>query len=379
MMTTLLGGLSPATFLREYWHKKPLLVRQAVPNFSNPLDPGQLRALATREDVESRLVSVIEGRWNLEHGPFFANRLRKLGRRNWTLLVQSVDHHLPAGAALLEQFSFIPHARLDDLMVSYASPGGGVGPHFDSYDVFLLQGMGHRRWRIAAQKNLDLVEDLPLKILKRFKPTAEYLLGPRDMLYLPPHYAHDGVAEDDCMTWSIGFRAPPTQELAQGFLDFVRDRIELPGRYVDPDLALQKHPAEISPAMLAQIGTMVSRIRWDKNDIAEFAGEYLSEPKPHVFFTAPDRPMGRRAFGKALASRGAALEAKTRMLFAGKRFFINGETLLAGGLEGRVLKILADKRRLPPQTKLPADLQDLFYDWYEAGWLGPGPTRAHPA
>ena len=379
MMTTLLGGLSPATFLREYWHKKPLLVRQAVPNFSSPLDPGQLRALATREDVESRLVSVIEGRWNLEHGPFFASRLRKLGRRDWTLLVQSVDHHLPAGAALLEQFSFIPHARLDDLMVSYASPGGGVGPHFDSYDVFLLQGMGHRRWRIAAQKNLDLVEDLPLKILKRFKPTAEYLLGPGDMLYLPPHYAHDGVAEDDCMTWSIGFRAPPTQELAQGFLDFVRDRIELPGRYADPDLALQKHPAEISPAMLAQIETMVSRIRWDRNDIAEFAGEYLSEPKPHVFFTAPDRPMGRRAFGKALASRGAALEAKTRMLFAGKRFFINGETLLAGGLEGRVLKILADKRRLPPQTKLPADLQDLFYDWYEAGWLGPGPTRAHPA
>ena len=379
MMTTLLGGLSPATFLREYWHKKPLLVRQAVPNFSSPLDPGQLRALATREDVESRLVSVIEGRWNLEHGPFFASRLRKLGRRDWTLLVQSVDHHLPAGAALLEQFSFIPHARLDDLMVSYASPGGGVGPHFDSYDVFLLQGMGHRRWRIAAQKNLDLVEDLPLKILKRFKPTAEYLLGPGDMLYLPPHYAHDGVAEDDCMTWSIGFRAPPTQELAQGFLDFVRDRIELPGRYADPDLALQKHPAEISPAMLAQIETMVSRIRWDRNDIAEFAGEYLSEPKPHVFFTAPDRPMGRRAFGKALDSRGAALEAKTRMLFAGKRFFINGETLLAGGLEGRVLKILADKRRLPPQTKLPADLQDLFYDWYEAGWLGPGPTRAHPA
>lgn len=379
MMTALLGGLSPATFLREYWHKKPLLVRQAVPNFSGPLDPGQLRALATREDVESRLVSVIGGRWNLEHGPFFASRLRKLGRRDWTLLVQSVDHHLPAGATLLEQFNFIPHARLDDLMVSYASPGGGVGPHFDSYDVFLLQGLGHRRWRIAAQKNLDLVEDLPLKILKHFKPTVEYVLGPGDMLYLPPHYAHDGVAEDNCMTWSIGFRAPPTHELAQGFLDFVRDRIELPGRYADPDLALQKHPAEISPAMLAQIETMVSRIRWDKNDIAEFAGEYLSEPKPHVFFTGPDRPMGRRAFGKALASRGAALEAKTRMLFAGKRFFINGETLLAGGLEGRVLKILADKRRLPPQTNLPADLQDLLYDWYEAGWLGPGPIRAHPA
>jgi 50S ribosomal protein L16 3-hydroxylase len=334
--------------------------------------------MAVREDVESRLVSRIEGRWNLEHGPFGASRLRKLGRRDWTLLIQSVDHHLPAGAALLAQFSFIPHTRLDDLMVSYAPPGGGVGPHFDSYDVFLLQGLGHRRWRISTQKNLDLVEDLPLKILKRFKPSAEYVLGPGDMLYLPPHYAHDGVAEDDCMTWSIGFRAPPVQELAQAFLDFMRDRIELPGRYADPELVLQRHPAEISPAMLAQIEAMVSRIRWDKNDIAEFAGEYLSEPKPHVFFTAPDRPMGRKAFGKALASRGAALEARTRMLFAGKRFFINGETLLASGQEGRVLKTLADQRRLPPQTDLPADLCDLLHDWYKAGWLRAGPARARP-
>ncbi|MGA9991050.1 MAG: cupin domain-containing protein [Thiobacillaceae bacterium] len=378
-MMTLLGGLSPAVFLREYWHKRPLLVRQAVPNFSGPLDPEDLRALAAREDVESRLVSRIGGNWNLEHGPFAASRFRKLGRRDWTLLVQSVDHHLPAGAALLEQFSFIPHARLDDLMVSYASPGGGVGPHFDSYDVFLLQGLGHRRWRIAAQKNLDIVKGLPLKILKRFKPSAEYVLGPGDMLYLPPHFAHDGLAEDDCMTWSIGFRAPSTQELAQAFVDFLRDRIELPGRYADSDLALQKHPAEISLAMLAQIEAMVSGIRWDRKDIAEFAGEYLSEPKPHVLFNAPDPIMGRKVFGKSLASRGAALDAKTRMLFSGRRIFINGETLLASGLEGRVLRTLADSRKLPPQSNLPAELQDMLYDWYEAGWLGLGPARAHHA
>ena len=378
-MTTLLGGLSPATFLREYWHKKPLLVRQAVPKFSGPLDPQQLRSLAARKDVESRLVSRIGNGWNLQHGPLAASRFRKLGRRDWTLLVQSVDHHLPAAADLLKQFRFIPYARLDDLMVSFAVPGGGVGPHFDSYDVFLLQGQGHRRWRISAQKNLDLVEDLPLKILKCFKPSAEYVLGPGDMLYLPPHYAHDGVAEDDCMTWSIGFRAPPTQELAQGFVDFVSDRIELPGRYADPDLVLQQHPAEISPAMLAQFESMLSRISWDKNDIAEFVGEYLSEPKPHVFFTPPERPMARKAFGKALASRGVALDAKTRMLFAGKRFFTNGEMLLASGLEGRVLKALADERELPAQADLPSALEDLLYDWYEAGWLNPGPVRTRSA
>jgi 50S ribosomal protein L16 3-hydroxylase len=368
-MTTFLGGLNPTTFVKEYWHKKPLLVRQAIPGFGGLLSPESMQTLTGRENVESRLVSLNKGIWNLEHGPFPTGRFRKLPKRDWTLLVQSIDHHLPAGAALLEKFNFIPHARLDDLMVSYAPPGGGVGPHFDSYDVFLLQGMGHRRWRISKQKNLELIEDLPLKILKHFRSEKEYVLGPGDMLYLPPHYAHDGVAEDDCMTWSIGFRAPSTQEIAQGFLDFMRDRIDLPGRYADPDLALQKHAGEISSSMLHQFQDMIELIHWNRNDIAEFVGEYLSEPKPHVYFNPPDKPMGRAAFGKAVAKRGVALDAKTRLLFTGKQFFINGEMLLASGPEGRVLKTLADRRRLPSLADLPANLLDLFYDWYETGWL----------
>lgn len=368
-MTTLLGGLPPASFLKKYWHKKPLLVRQAIPGFGGLLSPAQLQALAGRHEVESRLVSSGKAGWNLEHGPFPAGRFRKLPRRDWTVLVQSVDHHLPAGADLVERFSFIPRARLDDLMVSYAPPGGGVGPHFDSYDVFLLQGMGHRRWRISKQKNLDLIEDLPLKILKHFEPEREYILGPGDMLYLPPHYAHDGIAEDDCMTYSIGFRAPSTQEVAQSFLDFMRDRIDLPGRYADPDLALQKHAGEISPEMLRQFGDMIARIRWNRKDIAGFVGEYQSEPKPHVYFTPPGKPLGRKAFEKAAGSRGLKLDAKTRLLFIGKRFFINGEMLLASGAEGRVLKILADTRQLPAQMDLPANLLELFHEWYQAGWL----------
>lgn len=368
-MTTFLGGLNPATFLKDYWHKKPLLVRQAIPGFDGLLSPESMQTLAGREDVESRLVILNKGIWNLEHGPFTGGRFRKLPRKDWTLLVQSIDHHLPAGAALLEKFDFIPRARLDDLMVSYAPPGGGVGPHFDSYDVFLLQGLGHRRWRISKQKNLDLIEDLPLKILKHFRSEKEYVLGPGDMLYLPPHYAHDGVAEDGCMTWSIGFRAPSTQEIAHGFLDFMRDRIDLPGRYADPDLILQKHAGEISSSMLCQLEDMIARIQWGKKEVAEFAGEYLSEPKPHVYFNPPDKPMGRAAFGKAAAKRGVALDAKTRLLFTGKQFFINGEMLLASGPEAQVLKTLSDRRRLPSKTDLPANLLDLFYDWYETGWL----------
>ncbi|MGA7178717.1 MAG: cupin domain-containing protein [Thiobacillaceae bacterium] len=368
-MTTLLGGLSPAAFLQEYWHKKPLFLRQAMPGFGGLLSPEQMLALAGQENVESRLVTHPKAAWNLEHGPLPASRFHKLPKKDWTLLVQSIDHHLPAGVDLLQQFNFIPHARVDDLMVSYAAPGGGVGPHFDSYDVFLLQGLGHRRWCISAQKNLDLIENCPLKILKYFKPEEEYILGPGDMLYLPPHYAHDGVAMDDCMTYSIGVRAPSTQEITESFLDFMRDRIDLPGRYADPDLTLQKHAGEISPGMLQQLQDMIGRIRWSKNDVAEFVGEYLSEPKPHVYFNPPDKPMGRATFGNAVARRGVTLDAKSRLLFTGKRFFINGEMLLASGLEARVLKALADRRHLAPPADLPADLLDLFYDWYKTGWL----------
>jgi 50S ribosomal protein L16 3-hydroxylase len=368
-MATLLGGLSSARFLKDYWHKKPLLVRQAIPRFHGLISPQELRVLACQEGVESRLIRLSQGKWSLEHGPFSEGRYRKLPKHDWTLLVQSLDHHLPTGAALLEQFNFIPHARLDDLMVSYAQSGGGVGPHFDSYDVFLLQGLGHRRWGISAQKNLDLIEDSPLKILKAFKPTEEYLLGPGDMLYLPPHYAHDGVAEDDCMTYSIGFRAPSTLDIAQAFLDFMRDRIDLPGRYTDPLLTLQKHAGEIPPAMLSQLEDMIARIRWNNHDIAEFAGEYLTEPKPHVYFVPPDQPLARSTFSKAAAKQGVMLHGKTRLLFTGKHFFINGEMLLASGPEGRVLKSLADTRRLPPWQNLPPELVSVFHDWYEAGWL----------
>ncbi|MGO9443440.1 MAG: JmjC domain-containing protein [Thiobacillaceae bacterium] len=368
-MATLLGGLSAARFLKDYWHKKPLLVRQAIPRFHGLISPQEMRALARQEDVESRLVRLSQGKWHLEHGPFPESRFGKLPKHNWTLLVQSLDHHLPSAAALLEQFNFIPHARLDDLMVSYAQLGGGVGPHFDSYDVFLLQGLGHRRWRISAQRNLDLIEDLPLKILKQFKPTEEYLLGPGDMLYLPPQYAHDGVAEDDCMTYSIGFRAPSTLDIAQAFLDFLRDRIDLPGRYADPLLTLQKHAGEIPPAMVAQLEAMIAQIRWNNRDIAEFAGEYLTEPKTHVYFVPPDAPLAPNAFAKAAAKQGIALHGKTRLLFTGKRFFINGEMLLASGPEGKALKTLADTRRLPPWPHLPGELLSVFQDWYEAGWL----------
>jgi len=367
MLSTLLGGLSPAIFLRDYWHKRPLLIKNALPGFAGLLDFSDMQTLAGRDDVESRLIQRSGREWQLDHGPFRKADFKRLPKSDWTLLIQSLDHLMPEAGALLAQFAFIPHARLDDLMVSYAVPGGSVGPHFDSYDVFLLQGMGQRRWQISAQTDLSLIDDVPLKILRHFKPQEEWLLGPGDMLYLPPHYAHHGVAEDACTTYSIGFRAPSAQELAHAFLIHLQDTLQIDGQYADPDLRVQQHPAEISRAMLKQIGTMIARIQWDASDIAQFAGRYLSDPKPNVFFDAPEQDLSLARFTQLARKYGVALDLKSRMLFIGHDFFINGEAFEATSDEALMLKTLADRRHVAaPVSK--ALLQRL-HAWYQAGWI----------
>ncbi len=367
MKNALLGGLTSARFLREYWHKKPLLIRNAIPGFAGLLSPADMRALARRDDVESRLIQGSGTDWQLDHGPFRAGDFKRLPKTEWTLLVQSLNHHLPAADALLKRFDFIPHARLDDLMVSYAVPGGSVGPHFDSYDVFLLQGQGHRCWQIGTQTDLTLLDDAPLKILRRFEAEAEWVLGPGDMLYLPPHVAHYGVAEEACTTYSIGFRAPTAEELAHAFLMHLQDTVTLAGRYADPDLKLQRHPGEIGRAMLDKIEAMIARVKWSKRDIAEFAGCYLSEPKPNVFFDPPGSPLPPAAFRRQAGKHGVALHAKSRLLFVGARFYINGEAFTPMPDTVTALKRLADARGLSAPLSLA--LLDRFYDWYEAGWL----------
>ena len=254
----LLGGISPDQFFSEYWHKKPLVIRQAIPGFTPLLSPDELFELAGLDDVESRLITFFKQRWEMKNGPI--NKIPVKEKKDWTLLVQGVNLHDDAADQLLRQFRFIPDARLDDLMISYAADGGGVGPHFDSYDVFLLQAHGQRRWQISAQKDLSLVEGMPLKILSNFTPEQEFVLEPGDMLYLPPQYAHDGVAIGECMTYSIGFRAPSFQEVGESFLSFMSDTIDLPGRYADPDLKPTEHPAEISNAMVEKIAEHIAKI-----------------------------------------------------------------------------------------------------------------------
>ncbi|MFA6015342.1 MAG: cupin domain-containing protein [Gallionellaceae bacterium] len=365
---TLLGGLTIEEFLRDYWQKKPLLIRQAVPGFKGLLDSKQLIELACLEDAQARLVKQSRSAWFLEHGPFEREELAKL-RGKWTVLVQGVNHVLPEATQLLKQFNFIPYARLDDLMVSYAPKGGGVGPHFDPYDVFLLQGLGHRRWQISTQEDRALIPGAPLRILQKFEVEQEWILEAGDMLYLPPQCGHNGIAEDDCMTYSIGFRTPTYQELAEQFLVYLQDRISVQGVYADPDLKAQKHPSEIGDAMLEQVGKAIKKIQWDNEDVANFLGSYLSEPKPHVYFDAPVKPLSAQRFAERLATQKMQLDLKTQMLCTGKMLFINGDSIQVGKACYRILRELADTRELPAGSNFPGKTIELLYEFYLEGFI----------
>lgn len=364
-----LGDLTPKKFMAEYWHKKPCLIRQALPGFSPLMTRDALFNLAADPDVESRLVTCFQKKWRMVNGPHA--KLPEPSKRQWTLLVQGVNLHHEGVDALLRQFNFLPDARLDDVMISYASDGGGVGPHVDSYDVFLLQAEGTRRWRIGAQHDLTLQKGVPLKILQQFTPDQEFDLQPGDMLYLPPNYAHDGVAVGQCMTYSIGFRAPSFQELGEAFLQFMGDSIELPGRYADPDLSPVIHSAEIGTAMLAQITRELNKIQFSADDITIFTGEYLSEPKAQVVFKVPSRIVPLEKFMESATGHGVRLSRKTQMLYRGKFIFINGESFSVTKQDRLLLSKLADDRYLDTALIKDAslDVAEALHDWYRQGWL----------
>lgn len=371
MIATLLGGLSASAFLRRHWQKQPLLVRGALPRFEGFADFDRLVRLAARDDCESRLVIRDRGRWRVEHGPIARSRWRHPPRGRWTLLVQGVNHFLPRARQLLRQFDFVPQSRLDDLMVSYAPPQGGVGPHFDSYDVFLLQGTGRRRWQVARTDDLELVDDAPLRILRRFEPQAQCVLGPGDMLYLPPGWAHDGVALDDCFTYSIGFRAPTHREVVSEFLAYLEDRVDAQSMYSDPDLRATRHPGRIDRRMMEHVESLLAEVRWGSSDVIDFLGRFLTTPKPHVRFARP-RPGSLADFSRTARRRGLEPALASRLLYRGRHAFVNGEGIpVAGGL-ARAVTELADHGVLkgagvPPD---PAALR-VLYRWYLDGYIRP--------
>ena len=366
----LLGGLSPAQFMKRYWHKKPLLIRQAIPDMQEFLSRGALFDLAARDDVQSRLViqqaASAKQPWRLRHGPFARRSLPPLKQPGWTLLVQSVDLIDARMQALREQFRFVPDARLDDVMVSYASDGGGVGPHFDSYDVFLLQAQGQRRWRIGRQKNLALQEGMPLKILADFQPEQEFVLEPGDMLYLPPRYAHDGVAQGECMTYSIGFRAPDQVELAQALLQGMAEQLAQsipPKRYRDPGQSASDCPAQIPLELQAFAQNALSKALRDPDLLARTLGEHLSEPAAAVWFQSQESASGLQ--------HGVRLDRGTRMLYDARHIFINGESFEASGRDAQLVRQLADLHFLDTRdcARLSPGAAQLLGQWLDSGWL----------
>jgi 50S ribosomal protein L16 3-hydroxylase len=289
-----------------------------------------LFALAKRDDVESR---VVEG-GKTRHGPFKSLKARA---SRWTLLVNGVNLHVPEADALLQRFNFVPQARLDDVMVSYARPDGGVGPHVDSYDVFLLQGPGRRRWKIGGKT---------------------WVASPGDMIYVPPGVRHDGVALEPCFTYSIGFRAPRGAELGEAFLDWLHER-GLPDRqYRDPHLRPARRPGAIPADLLGYTISYLSEIRWSRRDAEQFLGEFLTEPKAHVVF-------------EPQAARGTVvrLDPRTRLLYSGGRFFINGETLELRGAQAAWLRGLADRRTAQDARLAGRALRGLLSGWRKAGYV----------
>jgi 50S ribosomal protein L16 3-hydroxylase len=368
-VSRLLGGLSPAAFLRGHWQQRPLLVRGAFPGFVAPLSPEGLAGLACREDVESRLVMERGGRrpWEVVHGPQDPKRLRRLPATHWTLLVQGVDRLLPAVAALVRPFGFLPSWRIDDVMVSFAPRHGSVGPHVDSYDVFLLQGLGRRRWTIDTRARPDFRPGLDLRILRRFRPQSSFVLEPGDMLYLPPGVGHHGVALEDGLTFSIGFRAPSGRELLAALLRPEGDDV----LYRDPPLVPARWPGEITPAALRGLRRLAA-LTVDRH-FAAGVGELVTEPKTERAASRrprPDSVADRVRRGAWLVGRPGARVAFLRhdrevLLFAeGRSFRLERRLAFAGPLLGGAFSLSADDLR--PHLGVPG-FADLVADLIAAG------------
>lgn len=392
--TALLGGQTPASFLRTHWQKRPLLIRQAVPGFRglwpDASRPDAFLKLATRPDARSRLMlhhprRPPRHRWERHDGPFGALEADMLPRRGWTLLVNSVESLVPGGWELLRRFSFLPAARIDDLMVSYAAVDGSVGPHDDAYDVFLLQGPGRRRWQVSRRYDHTADPDAAIKVLRAFQPQDEWVLDPGDMLYLPPGVAHHGVAVDGpCFTYSIGFQAPSHAELHRQFFNYLG---ELQGANVDPDVLYQdpglrpaaKAPLEISDAMVAQVADVVRGVRFGAAEVGDFLGRFLTRPKPQVRFAPPARPLDDGAFRRLVSGGGRGdrgrrliLALPSRGLVRRGRLYLNGEAHRPPRAALPALQALLLERALAlplPRTLCNDATLALLRDWYRTGYL----------
>lgn len=336
----MLGGLSAADFLRDYWQKKPLVIRQAFPGFQCPVSADELAGLACEEGVESRIVIENDNGqpWQLHNGPFTPERFSNLPEQDWTLLVQGLDHWVPDIADLLDNFRFVPNWRLDDIMASYAPKGGSVGPHYDQYDVFLLQAQGHRRWTFGGHcdHTTPRVEDTPLRILSSWDGEETVTLAPGDMLYLPPGIGHHGIAEDDCITLSIGFRAPTVDDILTGFTDFLCSQSDAANHLNDPDLSVQDNPGIIAPEVIDRLEGVIREKLSDRRQLSLWFGQYATAPKSMDIVVPSDEPIAPEVF-RDLVLEGAQLRWNEGSRFAYHELgeetalFVDGEQYLLKG------------------------------------------------
>ncbi len=343
-------AFDPALFLRDYWQKRPLLIRNPWATWANPLAPDELAGLACEDGVSARIVVAGRHKRKVAHGPFKAKQFAKLGAKPWTLLVDAVDHVVPAVAALLPPFAFVPNWRIDDVMVSYASDGGGVGPHFDRYDVFLIQGLGRRRWRIGGACDAATAR-LPhddLNLLADFAPTDEFILDSGDMLYLPPGIAHDGVAVgDDCMTYSVGFRAPARSELIAHWCDHLLATLDDDDRYTDPDLTAAANPGEIDAAAVTRLHDLVIARMTDRAAFARWFGEYTtaqSDAEPSI---GDDASLPDTLIGATLVRNPASRFSFIRRAPGDVTLFVDGASFDCNGAVAAFAEALAASPHFP--------------------------------
>ena len=324
-----LQNFHPRVFLKEHWQKKPLLIKQGLPNFTPPLSFEELMGLASEEDAETRIVhSTKDHPWQLQHGPFYQNDFEALAGQSWTLLVQALDHWLPEVKQLLNYFDFIPTWRVDDIMASYAPLGGGVGPHFDYYDVFLIQVSGQRTWQVgpAVEPDAELLPDTPLKILANMPVEEEWVLDPGDILYLPPQYAHNGVASsDECMTFSVGFRAPSHGDILSEFFAWQADHLKEQLRYQDPELQLQDQPGQIPESAIDHLLNIVQTYSQDRDALAQWFGQYMTEPK-YADLAEDEAPIDEATLKQTLSQHEWVLRNEaSRFAFNSGHLFVDGE------------------------------------------------------
>ncbi len=381
-LKTLLGGISVEEFLEKYWQKEPLLIRQAIPGYQCPVTPEEIAGLACEEEVESRLILEKDGDtpWQVEKGPFPEERFTTLPATHWTVLVQEINKHVPEFALLQDAFSFLPNWRLDDVMVSYAPEHGTVGPHADNYDVFLIQGAGHRRWQInrAEPSDDDLIPGLPLKIMRDFQVEEEWVLGPGDMLYLPPGVAHYGVATDnDCITVSVGYRAPTVGAVLSGYFNDVLAQTDVDAFYSDPDLKAQAAPGEIALSAREDFRALIRAIPMDDERIDRWFGSFITDVRPGHYVPEPDEELRPKKFKELFKKHGELWRSEYCRFAhftdaAGTTwFYVAGDEIEMYGDGPKLARLLAGQRRFRFKELAPyledKDLLEFLTDLYNLG------------